>query len=190
MVYKIMGLVKFDSFHPVTDPLVFQPEDHMLVLLLILFILRSIRWILTRFSVSERKGNLSLWMPLGPNAKVENEGLEETYCIVCPCCLTKGSKQWVLHVPSEGDHQESSASFVDTSVHALLQKLLKLLMSFSLVLTGKCHELQVIFWVVLLNWTWHWNGTSSFNCWPKNFGLARSTKKVHESWGFCANNRR
>lgn len=43
MIYKTVGLVKFDSFHPVTEPLVFQPEDHMLVLILILFILRRIR---------------------------------------------------------------------------------------------------------------------------------------------------
>lgn len=43
MIYKTVGLVKFDSFHPVTELLVFQPEDHMLVLILILFILRRIR---------------------------------------------------------------------------------------------------------------------------------------------------
>lgn len=43
MTYKTVSLLKFVSFYPVTEPLVFQPEDHMLVLLLILFILRRIR---------------------------------------------------------------------------------------------------------------------------------------------------
>lgn len=159
------------GFRPTSLPARRSHTSNFLIFLL--FILRKIRLILASLSCSEGNGNLSLWVKLGSNAEMEDERVRETYCAICSCCLMRTREWWAPHMPPECDQQEGI--FPDLLTLLCMpctrnyRKAPVDFWSFSLVLTGKFIEWLLILLVVLWNWTEHWNGTSSFNCWPKNF---------------------